>query len=68
MCGIAGMIGREDASCDTLARMCDALVHRGPDDADLRVWEDHGGHLRADRCGAQTWALLLLEEWCRTNL
>lgn len=44
MCGIAGIVGRKDASCDPL------------------------GHLRADKRGAQTWALLLLEEWCRTNV
>jgi len=49
MCGIAGIVGRKDASCDTLARMCDALAHRGPDDADLCVWEEQGvalGHRR----------------------
>ncbi|MFB6308527.1 MAG: asparagine synthase (glutamine-hydrolyzing), partial [Haloarculaceae archaeon] len=32
MCGIAGVFGA-DASTDTLERMSDCLVHRGPDDA-----------------------------------
>lgn len=49
MCGIAGIVDPEGASRDTLGRMCDALAHRGPDDADLCVWEDQGvglGHRR----------------------
>jgi asparagine synthase (glutamine-hydrolysing) len=36
MCGIAGFVGRvsaNDAAQVTLKRMCDAISHRGPDDA-----------------------------------
>jgi asparagine synthase (glutamine-hydrolysing) len=35
MCGIAGLVHNEHdraASADTIRRMCDAIVHRGPDD------------------------------------
>src|SRR6195256_7076274 len=31
MCGIAGYAGRHPPDAHTLRRMCDALVHRGPD-------------------------------------
>jgi len=39
MCGIAGMIatGAEPVSRQQLQRMCDAMVHRGPDDAGYLV-------------------------------
>ena len=30
MCGISGIYGREDP--DAVKRMCDAMIHRGPDD------------------------------------
>src|ERR1700756_800364 len=34
MCGIAGIIGRvDDLNLAALERMCDAMVHRGPDDS-----------------------------------
>jgi asparagine synthase (glutamine-hydrolysing) len=34
MCGIAGIIGRLDyRNRAALERMCDAMVHRGPDDS-----------------------------------
>jgi asparagine synthase (glutamine-hydrolysing) len=33
MCGIAGIVGMERERCEPLVRqMCDAMVHRGPDD------------------------------------
>jgi asparagine synthase (glutamine-hydrolysing) len=32
MCGIAGWAGLPDTDEQTLARMCDAIAHRGPDD------------------------------------
>ena len=46
MCGIAGIIGRlDDRNRAALARMCEAMVHRGPDDSgtwasapDARGW------------------------------
>jgi asparagine synthase (glutamine-hydrolysing) len=31
MCGIAGWVGEVGADGETLRRMCDAIVHRGPD-------------------------------------
>jgi len=40
MCGIAGIVGSEDAggiSYDVLHRMCQTLVHRGPDDEGLFI-------------------------------
>ena len=40
MCGIAGFVGRvanTEAAEATLARMCDAIRHRGPDDAGYHV-------------------------------
>ncbi len=36
MCGLAGYVGTGDLGA--LTAMCDALVHRGPDD--FRTWED----------------------------
>ncbi len=42
MCGIAGYLEPDGADPVALQRMCDALAHRGPDDAGVRVWEDHG--------------------------
>ncbi len=33
MCGIAGWAGEVGAGPETLRRMCDAIAHRGPDDA-----------------------------------
>ncbi|MDX6500287.1 MAG: hypothetical protein QOG23_3547 [Blastocatellia bacterium] len=41
MCGIAGIIGssRTDAAA-CVARMSDALAHRGPDDSAVSVWRD----------------------------
>ena len=34
MCGICGVAGGEPApGLDLVRRMCDAMVHRGPDDA-----------------------------------
>src|SRR6184192_4979371 len=36
MCGICGVAGGEPAAgLDLVARMCDAMVHRGPDDAGI---------------------------------
>lgn len=32
MCGIAGWVGAPSLSADALDRMCESLVHRGPDD------------------------------------
>src|SRR5689334_4945870 len=34
MCGIAGLVGRSDERVETaeVRRMCDTIVHRGPDD------------------------------------
>jgi asparagine synthase (glutamine-hydrolysing) len=40
MCGIAGFVGRtprDDAARPVLQRMCDAISHRGPDDAGYYV-------------------------------
>ena len=53
MCGIAGFLGgrwqgRQDAAA-TLARMNDALRHRGPDQSDLWIDEDSGLGLAFDR-------------------
>jgi asparagine synthase (glutamine-hydrolysing) len=49
MCGIAGFVDPGGAGLAELRGMCDALAHRGPDDADARAWPDHGvalGHRR----------------------
>src|SRR5687767_14371975 len=32
MCGIVGMLGRRPAAEHDVLRMCEAIVHRGPDD------------------------------------
>lgn len=43
MCGIAGIIGNQVTEVEArLARMSDALVHRGPDDEGVAVWPDNG--------------------------
>jgi asparagine synthase (glutamine-hydrolysing) len=44
MCGIAGLLGVTSDSDrrGVVAAMCDAQVHRGPDDHD--VWQDEGAH------------------------
>jgi len=47
MCGIAGMVGGADEA--VVARMCSAMVHRGPDDAGMWVDQAAGvalGHRR----------------------
>jgi asparagine synthase (glutamine-hydrolysing) len=50
MCGIVGILSqRSDAEGDVLARMRDAMVHRGPDDAGLWIASDRSvglGHRR----------------------
>ena len=54
MCGIAGIIGRlDDSNRSALKRMCDAMVHRGPDAGaswvstpDSRGWGALLGHRR----------------------
>ena len=48
MCGVAGFVDPQGTEEQLLA-MCGALAHRGPDDADARMWTDHGvgfGHRR----------------------
>ena len=39
MCGIAGLVGREDERVDaaTVRQMCATIVHRGPDDEGVRT-------------------------------
>jgi asparagine synthase (glutamine-hydrolysing) len=50
MCGIAGFVGKPMANADqVLARMTQALVHRGPDDSGIWIDRDAGvalGHRR----------------------
>ncbi|OGB94311.1 MAG: asparagine synthase (glutamine-hydrolyzing) [candidate division NC10 bacterium RIFCSPLOWO2_02_FULL_66_22] len=41
MCGIAGILGRRDEAA--VGRMCNALAHRGPDDAG--TYTDPDGHI-----------------------
>ncbi len=48
MCGIAGFVDPGGTEAGLVA-MCQALAHRGPDDAGARLWPDHGvglGHRR----------------------
>ena len=48
MCGIAGFVDARGTE-DQLRAMCGSLAHRGPDDADARLWPDQGvglGHRR----------------------
>jgi asparagine synthase (glutamine-hydrolysing) len=42
MCGIAGLVRGGASDEAAVGRMNDALMHRGPDDAGLRSWPDHG--------------------------
>jgi len=42
MCGIAGFVDPSGPDGRQLRDMCDSLAHRGPDDADARIWSDHG--------------------------
>ena len=37
MCGIAGVISLNDSPLEPVRRMCDAMVHRGPDDEGFYV-------------------------------
>ena len=57
MCGIAGLIdlkGRRPVSQDALRSMCDALVHRGPDDSGMVVRPGLGfGHRRLSIIGLE---------------
>ena len=49
MCGIIGISSQHDVDRYAVGRMCDAIVHRGPDDSGVKVWKDHGvglGHRR----------------------
>lgn len=48
MCGIAGMIGREDEiiTAEQVRRMTDAIVHRGPDDEGIRAHGNVGLGMR----------------------
>ena len=48
MCGIAGIIGNHVPDADArLARMSNALRHRGPDDAGIHVWPATEHHVYA---------------------
>jgi len=42
MCGIVGLVRGGRSDHDAVQRMNDALTHRGPDDAGIREWSDHG--------------------------
>ena len=42
MCGIVGIVSKGPVEQETLARMRDAISHRGPDDAGLKVWPEQG--------------------------
>jgi len=42
MCGIVGLIRGARSDESAVRRMNDALFHRGPDDAGIRAWPDHG--------------------------
>src|SRR4029078_11208522 len=43
MCGIAGIIGNRVTDVEArLARMSEAIVHRGPDDDGAALWPDNG--------------------------
>jgi asparagine synthase (glutamine-hydrolysing) len=49
MCGITGIVRGESFDTNVLAAMTDAIAHRGPDDAGMQIWSDHGvglGHRR----------------------
>jgi asparagine synthase (glutamine-hydrolysing) len=49
MCGISGVISPDGVDLDTVRKMSDVIAHRGPDDAGVQVWPDHGvglGHRR----------------------
>jgi len=48
MCGIAGVIGREDETvvAEQVRRMTDAIVHRGPDDEGIRAQGNVGLGMR----------------------
>src|SRR5262252_1402858 len=48
MCGIAGVIGREDETivAEQVRRMTDAIVHRGPDDEGIRAHGNVGLGMR----------------------
>src|SRR5258706_10928360 len=42
MCGITGFVGAGGDLLPTVRRMCDALVHRGPDDSGEWIDGEHG--------------------------
>jgi asparagine synthase (glutamine-hydrolysing) len=49
MCGIAGIVGPSDdgwIGCDVIHRMCNTLIHRGPDDEGLFVKNGAGLGMR----------------------
>ncbi len=42
MCGISGYISKKHIDTDTLRRMNDSMIHRGPDDEGVEIFEMHG--------------------------
>ena len=42
MCGISGYISKKHIDTDTLRMMNDSMIHRGPDDEGVEIYEMHG--------------------------
>lgn len=44
MCGISGFYSRQRITKDTLTLMNDTMIHRGPDDSGVEIYEAPGGY------------------------
>ena len=42
MCGICGFISKKNIGADALKMMNDSMIHRGPDDEGVEIYEMHG--------------------------
>lgn len=49
MCGIVGIVTNQRLEKKDVQVMCEAMIHRGPDDAGIKIWPEQGvglGHRR----------------------
>ena len=44
MCGICGFISKKNISLEILTAMNDTMIHRGPDDSGVEIYEGRGGY------------------------
>ncbi len=44
MCGICGFISRDNVTIEQLRVMNDTMIHRGPDDSGVEIYEAKNGY------------------------